>query len=933
MMRKQLHCVAAMTGHAAIWLVVIIGFGLSCSVRAAEGVVAHYSFEEGPGGVVKDWSGNGNDGKNLGAKYVNLGAGKGHALAFDTADATVNCGDDPSLDLTDKLTIAFWFNPQTVVRGGEAGLVGKDTGSYTLSYGRNRNCWFYINAGANGCRTTVEIGCWQHIAATFDGSDLKVYQDGRLRSFCKSKYPEANRAKEGLYLRKPVIWGGKVEPTFKCMMDDVRIYNRALSDDEILSRYREEAGAKGKDTTFFDRPRLAVHAYPALGDVVVTADFWPMRSLLKGARLEVTVFDADRRTVAKGSVPAVAETCRAEILFSVGDRRPGEYAIQAVFRDREGHEVGKKSVEKFAFPEKPWWLRPGVRILNNLVVEVLNVKVERVAGRREYTFPNPKDGWVFIASQARVEGPGKIIISVDAGSGEHAVIVHEKGDGHTLEAMRRLPAGEHKLVVRAEGKGRIESLVVRSIPELLYSRFKGNSHVREFGLYEEAFLTEHVLRNVNTLVFAGRGGIPTDFGKEWRRRGGKWLVRCGVPKGTAEKPLTVEDAQRYISETGAFVDPLADGAIADEFGFSQPYCAMYAEALMKLKRTPEFKSKCFCPYANHLYNGPEGVALIRAVAQTGGAIIWKNYLDTPATEAEARRFLKEELVEPARGYRHAWSESLEHAVVLFGNFSIPREFSQTSPLVNYKAFLDMEYNLVANDPAFWGTYGLGSYLSSYTDEETARWAMRLFRHYGIEGKRERATDDPYELPHLENGDFAEGLLGWTVRPAEQGSIRPDRKPGFGWLQGRYGWKDGHGRRSPEGETVLVTRRNAKRPNVFAQEIKDLDPGRLYSFRMYTSDFKDMARKEQHAVAVKLDNVTLIPENCFTHVFPSIPSHAYAPYGKENPAWMNYHWRVFRANGPTAKLTVSDWASNADPGGPAGQELMYNYVCVQPYYSE
>jgi len=46
--------------------------------------------------------------------------------------------------------------------------------------------------------------------------------------------------------------------------------------------------------------------------------------------------------------------------------------------------------------------------------------------------------------------------------------------------------------------------------------------------------------------------------------------------------------------------------------------------------------------------------------------------------------------------------------------------------------------------------------------------------------------------------------------------------------------------------------------------------------------------------------------------------------------MNYHWRVFRANGTTAKLTVSDWKSAAEPGGPIGQELMYNFVQMQPY---
>ena len=49
--------------------------------------------------------------------------------------------------------------------------------------------------------------------------------------------------------------------------------------------------------------------------------------------------------------------------------------------------------------------------------------------------------------------------------------------------------------------------------------------------------------------------------------------------------------------------------------------------------------------------------------------------------------------------------------------------------------------------------------------------------------------------------------------------------------------------------------------------------------------------------------------------------------------MNYHWRVFRAKAATARLVVSDWKSAAEAGGPAGQELMFNFLELQPYLSE
>ncbi len=46
--------------------------------------------------------------------------------------------------------------------------------------------------------------------------------------------------------------------------------------------------------------------------------------------------------------------------------------------------------------------------------------------------------------------------------------------------------------------------------------------------------------------------------------------------------------------------------------------------------------------------------------------------------------------------------------------------------------------------------------------------------------------------------------------------------------------------------------------------------------------------------------------------------------------MNYHWRRFRATGAGAELTVSDWIGETGPGGPVGQQLIYNFIEIQPY---
>ncbi len=60
-----------------------------------------------------------------------------------------------------------------------------------------------------------------------------------------------------------------------------------------------------------------------------------------------------------------------------------------------------------------------------------------------------------------------------------------------------------------------------------------------------------------------------------------------------------------------------------------------------------------------------------------------------------------------------------------------------------------------------------------------------------------------------------------------------------------------------------------RPNRFSQEIKNLQPGRLYSFYMFSGDRKDMSKKEEHAVRIQFENATLTPEKGYTYVHTNV----------------------------------------------------------------
>lgn len=662
----------------------------------------------------------------------------------------------------------------------------------------------------------------------------------------------------------------------------------------------------------------------------------PRETLKKGA-LEVTLVSREtgkevaRRTITGPSV-------RQKVTFKTKDIPWGAYRADAAFRNAAGRAFLNASARTTVLPGDPYHIKP----MNNLVSELVNARERGMLREKELVFMNPRDGWIYVKVTSNIRRDGKLSVSVDGQAKVPDILVLRGKPGETSEAMRSLPAGRHTLVLASDGPCDIENVIVRAIPEIVYSRYGANPHTRPFGPFGGEFERKYIHPNINVLVTSGATLDKDPFAKAWVGRGKKWLLHCGVPKeNIAGKlagvnvgkpdaqgettPLTPEDAAGFISDSAGFKHPLAKGSIADEFGNSAAYCEPYALGVWRLSEMAGHSEKKFYPYANHLYDGAEGRLLMQALADAGSKIAWKRYLKTRPTERLARVFLKEELLDRATQYRELCPGSLESIVVCFGNFSAPNEFLNVNPNVNYRKHLDMMFNIVANEGVFWRTYGIMSYLSAYADEESNRWTAHLFRHYGIEGRTEPATDEPYEMRHLVNSDFEEGLRGWDVRPAEEGSVRAVERPGFGWLQGRYP-------RTEEGDKALLAVRSAKRPNVFSQVIENLEPGKLYSFRMFSADFESMGKREQNAVTVTLDNVELVPKHSFDYPIANCYSHAYPPYDKENKAWMNYHWRIFLAKGRTAKVTVTDWAGEGKPGGRIGQQLIFNYCMVQPYYA-
>jgi len=198
--------------------------------------VGSWSFEEGGDTTAYDSSGNNNHGtlKN-GPTWTDGQINK--ALSFDGTDDYVDCGNDESLNITDAITIEAWMKLGST--GTFQALVDKqwDNG-YSILIGDNRNILCYYSGGGgpnyyslSAGAGSFEWGEWNHIVYTFTTSKARVYVNGVEKN---SKVPEGNIALNSYSLQIGKSY--YVYPA-KGFIDEVRIYNRALSAEEIKRHY------------------------------------------------------------------------------------------------------------------------------------------------------------------------------------------------------------------------------------------------------------------------------------------------------------------------------------------------------------------------------------------------------------------------------------------------------------------------------------------------------------------------------------------------------------------------------------------------------------------------------------------------------------------------------------------------------------------------
>jgi len=194
-----------------------------------EGLVAYYPFEND----TTDISDNGLDGIVFGDPVFVDGA-EGMALDFN-GDYYVDCGGNVEFSFTDAMTVSTWVNIRSVTTAWMA-MVAKGENAWRLAINNETTGIHYAFSGGDrgwqAANTATELAFdeWYHVAATYDTNvGALVYINGVLDA--------SNENLDGIDTNDmPLLLGDNPEATgrfFDGMLDEVKIYNRALSAEEI----------------------------------------------------------------------------------------------------------------------------------------------------------------------------------------------------------------------------------------------------------------------------------------------------------------------------------------------------------------------------------------------------------------------------------------------------------------------------------------------------------------------------------------------------------------------------------------------------------------------------------------------------------------------------------------------------------------------------
>jgi hypothetical protein len=166
---------------------------------------------------------------------INTWSSEGTALRFEAGEDYVEVSDFDGTSL--EFTISLWFIWEDLDSNETQFLIGKGEEHYEIHTGTNNGIMF-IPAGHPDTHIYAENvihSGWNHVVVNYDGELARIYFDGELVS--SRDIENAHDLSSDDY---PFLFGKRdnhIAPTFSGVMDEVAIWDRALSSEEILDLY------------------------------------------------------------------------------------------------------------------------------------------------------------------------------------------------------------------------------------------------------------------------------------------------------------------------------------------------------------------------------------------------------------------------------------------------------------------------------------------------------------------------------------------------------------------------------------------------------------------------------------------------------------------------------------------------------------------------
>ena len=172
-----------------------------------------------------------------------------NALDFDGSDDGVNCGTASVLDVGGSaFSLEAWINASSWNTNVFQGTIAikennANNGGFMLRAGASGVINFAIGAGSNSAwselttRSVLNTGTWYHVAATYDGSKMKIYLDGLLIDSLSSTITVGGSSSTPLTIGYHPTYTGRV---WNGKIDEFRVWDKALTKSEITANMNSE---------------------------------------------------------------------------------------------------------------------------------------------------------------------------------------------------------------------------------------------------------------------------------------------------------------------------------------------------------------------------------------------------------------------------------------------------------------------------------------------------------------------------------------------------------------------------------------------------------------------------------------------------------------------------------------------------------------------